>query len=207
MRSDALKRFLDVAAASAGLVVTSPALVAIAAAVRLKLGSPVLFKQVRPGLHERPFTMLKFRTMRDASDANGNPLPDHVRLTRFGRFLRSSSLDELPELFNVLMGDMTLVGPRPLLVEYLERYSAEQRRRHDVKPGITGWAQISGRNALSWKDKFALDCWYVDNWSNELDLKILLGTLATVLGRKGINHDDSVTMPVFMGEAGQGRAP
>lgn len=143
--------------------------------------------------------------MRDASDANGTPLPDHVRLTRFGRFLRSSSLDELPELFNVLMGDMTLVGPRPLLVEYLERYSTEQRRRHDVKPGITGWAQISGRNALSWKDKFALDCWYVDNWSNELDLKILLGTLATVLGRKGINHDDSATMPVFMGEAGQGR--
>ncbi len=200
MRSDALKRFIDVTAASAGLVLTAPVMLTVTAAVRMNLGAPVLFKQVRPGLHEKPFTMLKFRSMRDAHDANGNPLPDSVRLTRLGRFLRSTSLDELPELFNVLTGDMSLVGPRPLLVEYLQRYNAEQRRRHDVKPGITGWAQINGRNAITWKEKFSLDCWYVDNWSIELDLRILLATLFTVLGKKGIGHGDSATMPNFMGD-------
>jgi lipopolysaccharide/colanic/teichoic acid biosynthesis glycosyltransferase len=145
--------------------------------------------------------MLKFRTMRDALDAAGSPLPDSERLTPFGRFLRASSLDELPELINVLRGEMSLVGPRPLLMEYLPRYSKEQARRHDVEPGITGWAQINGRNALSWDEKFALDCWYVDNWSNELDLVILFRTVWSVLRREGISHGGDATMPKFMGTA------
>jgi sugar transferase EpsL len=200
LRSNVLKRFMDVAAASAGLVVTAPILAAVAAAVRVNLGSPILFKQARTGLGQVPFTILKFRTMRDATTANGTPLPDAERLTPLGRFLRASSLDELPELFNVLIGDMSLVGPRPLMDEYRGRYSAEQRRRHQVKPGITGWAQINGRNAIGWKEKFAFDCWYVDNWSNGLDLKILLLTLAAVLGKEGISHGESVTMPKFMGD-------
>jgi lipopolysaccharide/colanic/teichoic acid biosynthesis glycosyltransferase len=199
VRSKVVKRSIDLTAAAAGLLVAAPVLVAVAAAVRVGLGSPVLFKQTRPGLHGRPFGILKFRTMRDAKDANGTPLPDSERLTALGRFLRASSLDELPELFNVLKGDMSLVGPRPLLMEYLERYSAEQRRRHDVRPGITGWAQVNGRNAITWDEKLSFDCWYVDNWTNGLDLKILLSTVLTVLRREGIGHGGAETMPVFMG--------
>ena len=199
MRSKFVKRTIDVATAAAGLLVAAPILGAVAAAVRVSLGSPVLFKQTRPGLHGKPFAIVKFRTMRDAMDANGAALPDSERLTALGRFLRASSLDELPELFNVLKGEMSLVGPRPLLMEYLERYNADQQRRHDVKPGITGWAQIHGRNAITWKEKLSLDCWYVDNWSNELDLKILLATVLTVLRREGIGHGASATMPNFTG--------
>ena len=167
--------------------------------VRATLGSPVLFKQQRPGRHGRPFWMLKFRTMKDAVDAQGNALPDAERLTAVGRFLRASSLDELPELLNVLRGEMSLVGPRPLLMEYLTRYSPAQARRHDVAPGITGWAQVNGRNALDWERKFELDCWYVDNWTNLLDLEILLRTAAAVLRREGIAHGAEATMPKFMG--------
>jgi lipopolysaccharide/colanic/teichoic acid biosynthesis glycosyltransferase len=199
MRSLAAKRLLDVVGSSAGLLVAAPAFVLVGALVRLKLGSPVLFRQERPGLKERPFVILKFRTMRDAVDASGNPLSDADRLTPLGRFLRSTSLDELPELLNVLRGDMSLVGPRPLLTEYLPRYDAVQRRRHDVKPGITGWAAVNGRNALDWDRKFALDTWYVDNWSNELDLRILFATVLAVIRREGISHDSHATMPKFDG--------
>jgi lipopolysaccharide/colanic/teichoic acid biosynthesis glycosyltransferase len=165
------------------------------------MGFPVLFYQTRPGLNEKPFTMLKFRTMRDAFDSEGRPLPDAERLTPLGRFLRATSLDELPELWNVLKGDMSLVGPRPLLPQYLDRYTAFERRRHEVKPGLTGWAQIGGRNSLTWHDKFKLDVWYVDNWSLSLDLKILLRTVSTVLRRDGIAQQGHATMPEFMGSA------
>jgi sugar transferase EpsL len=182
-------------------------LAALAALVRVNLGSPVLFRQTRPGLGGRPFEMLKFRTMRDAIGADGQPLPDAERLTEFGRFLRSASLDELPELVNVLLGEMSLVGPRPLLMEYLPRYSIDQRRRHLVKPGITGWAQINGRNALTWDEKFALDCWYVENWSNELDLVILIRTLLAVIRRDGVSHAGDATMPRFMGSTAAGTSP
>jgi lipopolysaccharide/colanic/teichoic acid biosynthesis glycosyltransferase len=182
-----------------GLCLGAPVFAAVASAVRFTMGSPVLFKQVRPGLDGRLFEMWKFRTMRDAVDARGEPLSDAERLTPLGNFLRSTSLDELPELLNVLRGEMSLVGPRPLLVEYLERYDEHQRRRHDVKPGITGWAQVHGRNSISWDEKLSLDCWYVDHWSNELDLRILVATLLTVLRRDGISHGDSATMPKFMG--------
>ena len=188
---------MDVFGASAALFVASPVLVLVAAMVRLKLGSPVLFRQQRPGLNERPFVMFKFRTMKDAMDGAGNPLPDEERLTSFGRFLRATSLDELPELFNVLSGEMSLVGPRPLLMEYLPRYNTTQRRRHDVKPGITGWVAVNGRNALDWDKRFALDAWYVDNWSNELDLKILWSTVLIVLKRDGVTHGAHATMPKF----------
>lgn len=205
MRSPLLKRALDLAAVGAGSVVVGPVAVATALAVRLNLGSPVLFRQTRPGLHGRPFEMLKFRTMRDALDSAGNPLPDSERLTPFGQFLRAASLDELPELINVLRGEMSLVGPRPLLMEYLPRYSKEQARRHDVRPGITGWAQINGRNALSWDEKFALDSWYVDNWSNGLDLVILFRTVWSVVRREGISHGGDATMPKFMGAAEKAR--
>ncbi|MBE3575648.1 MAG: sugar transferase [Firmicutes bacterium] len=191
------KRGLDIIGAGAGIVLLWPLLLAIAVAVRVALGRPVLFRQVRPGLHGKPFTLYKFRTMRDSRDAAGNLLPDEQRLTRFGRFLRSTSLDELPELFNVLRGDMSLVGPRPLLMEYLDRYTPEQARRHEVKPGITGWAQIHGRNALSWEDKFRLDVWYVDHWSLWLDLKILCITVLKVFRREGISAAGSATMPEF----------
>jgi lipopolysaccharide/colanic/teichoic acid biosynthesis glycosyltransferase len=167
--------------------------------VRWKMGSPVLFRQVRPGLSGKPFEMLKFRTMRDATDSSGQPLADAERTTGLGRFLRSSSLDELPELWNVVKGDMSLVGPRPLLMQYLERYSPEQARRHEVRPGITGWAQVNGRNAIEWEEKFALDLWYVDHASLWLDLKILLLTVRQVLSRKGVSADDHATMPVFTG--------
>lgn len=193
------KRALDVVGAGAALAVTAPVLAATAAAVAIDLGRPVIFRQVRPGLGGQPFTMFKFRTMRDATDAHGRALPDGERLTRLGRFLRASSLDELPELWNVLRGEMSLVGPRPLLVQYLPLYSREQARRHEVKPGITGWAQIHGRNALSWDDKFALDVWYVDHASVWLDLRILAATVRAVLRRDGISHAGDATMPVFTG--------
>ena len=193
------KRALDVAAAGAGLLVLSPVLLATALAVRVGLGSPVLFRQVRPGLDGRPFQMLKFRTMLDARDAEGNPLSDAERLTRFGRWLRGTSLDELPELWNVLRGDMSLVGPRPLLMQYLPLYTPEQARRHQARPGITGWAQVNGRNALSWDDKFALDVWYVDNQTFWLDVKILFLTVARVFRREGISQQGEATAAAFTG--------
>lgn len=176
-----------------------PFIVLLVALVRIKLGSPAFFRQQRPGLHGKPFMMLKFRTMTNARDADGNLLPDAVRLTFFGRFLRSSSLDELPELINVLFGDMSLVGPRPLLMEYLPRYSPEQARRHEVRPGITGWAQVNGRNAISWEEKFKLDVWYVDNRSFWVDLKIIWLTLIKVFKREGIAQDGQATMEKFTG--------
>lgn len=200
-----VKRVFDVIASALLLIVLSPVLLVIALAVRINMGSPVLFKQVRAGLHGCPFTILKFRTMLDAFDHNGSPLPDEDRLTPLGRFLRSTSLDELPELVNVLRGDMSLVGPRPLLMEYLDRYTPEQARRHEVKPGITGWAQVNGRNALSWEEKFKLDVWYVDNWSLWLDLRILWLTCVAVLTRKGINAEGHATMPEFTGQKGTGQ--
>ena len=194
-----LKRCIDVVAAGAGLVCLSPVMVATGLFVRLTLGGPVFFRQRRPGRNGHPFTVLKFRTMLDATDANGQELPDEQRLTWAGRLLRSTSLDELPQLWNVLRGDMSLVGPRPLLMEYLPRYSPEQARRHDVLPGITGWAQINGRNALSWEERFRLDAWYVDHWSLALDLKILLLTVVRVLQRQGISFASEATMHKFMG--------
>lgn len=194
-----LKRLFDLSAATLGLVALAPLMLLLAVWIRLTMGPPVLFRQVRPGIHGRPFVMYKFRTMLDLRDEQGNLLPDEQRLTPFGRLLRSASLDELPELFNVLKGDMSLVGPRPLLTEYLDRYTPEQSRRHEVKPGITGWAQINGRNAISWGEKFRLDVWYVDNWSIWLDLKILFITLVKVLRREGIGHGSQATMPEFMG--------
>jgi lipopolysaccharide/colanic/teichoic acid biosynthesis glycosyltransferase len=202
MRSQKLKRCIDVAVASTVLVGSLPLLGATALVVRVALGKPVLFKQQRPGRSGVPFLMLKFRSMRDAVDAHGNTLPDSERLTSVGRFLRAASLDELPELINVLRGEMSLVGPRPLLMEYLPRYSKEQARRHEVAPGVTGWAQVNGRNALGWDEKFALDCWYVDNWSNELDLQILFKTALAVLRRDGIAHAAEATMPKFQGATG-----
>ncbi len=195
----AIKRGLDIVVAGTALVVLSPLMGVIAFLVWRKLGTPVLFRQTRPGIRGKPFVMYKFRTMTDARDAQGNLLPDHQRLTPFGRWLRATSLDELPELMNVLKGDMSLVGPRPLLMEYLERYTPEQARRLEVKPGITGWAQIHGRNALSWEEKFRLDVWYVDHWSLWLDLKILWRTLWIVLKREGISAEGHATMPEFRG--------
>jgi lipopolysaccharide/colanic/teichoic acid biosynthesis glycosyltransferase len=194
------KRAIDRTIAGAALVVASPVIAATAVAVRAGLGSPVLFRQVRPGRHAIPFEVLKFRTMRDANDSNGAPLPDDERLTALGRLLRATSLDELPQLVNVLRGQLSLVGPRPLLVRYLERYSPEQSRRHDVLPGMTGWAQINGRNARTWQDKLALDVWYVDHWSLWLDLKILAATIAAVLRRQGVSSEGHATMPEFMGD-------
>ena len=194
-----MKRLIDVVAASVALLLLSPAIICVAVLVHIKLGSPVFFRQVRPGLHGKSFNMIKFRTMLDAVDAQGNPLPDEVRLTSFGKLLRSTSLDELPGLWCVLKGDMSLVGPRPLLVEYLPLYSAEQARRHEVKPGITGWAQVNGRNAISWVQKFELDVWYVDNQSFWLDIKILFLTVWKVLSRKDISADGEVTMAPFLG--------
>lgn len=194
-----MKRLLDIVLASFGLIVLVPIIATVAVCIRRKLGSPVIFSQVRPGLHGVPFKMVKFRTMLDAFDVDGNPLPDSQRMTSFGSFLRASSLDELPELWNVLKGDMSLVGPRPLLMEYLPLYSAEQYRRHEVRPGVTGWAQINGRNALSWEDKFRLDVWYVNNRSIWLDCKILFLTVKKVLVRDGISADGEVTMPKFSG--------
>ncbi|MCS7301292.1 MAG: sugar transferase [Fimbriimonadales bacterium] len=190
---------MDVLLSCVALAALSPLLLALALLVWRKLGRPILFRQLRPGLHGKPFVMYKFRTMTNARDAQGNLLPDSERLTPFGKWLRATSLDELPELFNVLKGDMSLVGPRPLLMEYLDRYTPEQARRHEVKPGITGWAQIHGRNALNWEEKFRLDVWYVDNWSLWLDLKILWRTLWIVLKREGISAEGHATMPEFRG--------
>lgn len=194
-----LKRVFDVVGSLTALCLLSPLIAIVAWQINRKLGSPVLFRQIRPGLNGKPFEMIKFRTMKDAVDAQGNPLPDSERLTPFGQFLRSSSLDELPELWNVLKGDMSLVGPRPLLMEYLPLYTPEQYRRHEVRPGVTGWAQINGRNALSWEEKFRLDVWYVDNRSLWLDIKILFLTVKKVLVRDGISADGEATMPKFTG--------
>lgn len=194
-----MKRLFDILVSGIGLVLLSPLLLAVALLVRAKLGSPVLFRHRRPGLHGRLFTMLKFRTMTDAVGSDGALLPDAERLTPFGRFLRRTSLDELPELWNVLIGDMSLVGPRPLLIEYLPLYTPEQARRHDVRPGLTGWAQVNGRNALSWDEKFALDLWYVDHQSFALDLKILWRTIFKVFARQGISAEGEATMPRFEG--------
>ncbi len=187
--------------AGLALVVLSPVILLVALVVRWKLGSPVIFAQWRPGMHGRPFRMLKFRTMRDANDAAGNPLPDSERLVPIGKFLRSTSLDELPGLWNVFEGTMSLVGPRPLLIQYLPLYTPEQARRHEVRPGITGWAQVNGRNSLDWESKFALDQWYVDNQSMLLDIKILLLTVRRVIQRDGISAEGEATMPVFTGSS------
>jgi sugar transferase EpsL len=195
------KRLFDIAVSLMALVVLAPVLLGVAALVRWNLGAPVLFKQTRPGLHGKPFRIYKFRSMRDLTDSSGRALTDADRLTRFGRFLRSTSLDELPELLNVFRGDMSLVGPRPLLMAYLDLYSKRQARRHDVRPGLTGWAQINGRNALSWEQKFEHDVWYVDNHSLLLDLKILLRTILLVLRRDGVSSDGHVTMPPFQGHS------
>lgn len=194
-----LKRLFDLFAAIVGSIFLFPIILIVSILVRLKLGSPILFRQQRPGKHGKIFQMYKFRTMTDEKDASGVLLPDSVRLTSFGKFLRSTSLDELPELWNVLKGDMSIVGPRPLLVEYLERYTSEQARRHEVRPGITGWAQINGRNAISWEEKFAYDVWYVDHHSLWLDLKIIFRTVFNVFNRSGISADAHATMPKFMG--------
>ena len=195
----ALKRLIDVLVAAVALIILSPLILVVALLVRARLGSPVLFTQERPGLHGKPFTMIKFRTMLDARDENGALRPDSERLTDFGRRLRSSSLDELPELWNVLTGDMSLIGPRPLLMHYLPLYSVQQARRHDVPPGITGWAQINGRNAIGWDQKFALDTWYVDHWSLALDAKILAASVKSVFSKHGISADGEATMPEFTG--------
>jgi len=193
------KRLFDLLLTSLGLVLISPILALIAALVWLAHGWPLIFSQVRPGYRERLFRIYKFRTMTDERDQAGDLLPDHERLTRLGRFLRATSLDELPELINVLGGQMSLVGPRPLLVQYLDRYSPEQARRHDVLPGITGWAQVNGRNAITWEDKFSLDVWYVDNWTFWLDIKILALTIWKVVKREGINQPGHATSEEFMG--------
>lgn len=199
-RVGSLKRLFDLVIATFALLLLFPVLLLVAWLVHRRLGSPVLFRQVRPGLHGKPFEMVKFRTMRDAVDTEGNALPDSERLTPFGRFLRSTSLDELPELWNVIKGDMSLVGPRPLLMEYLPLYSAEQARRHEVRPGITGWAQVNGRNAVSWPEKFALDIWYVDNRSLSLDIRILLLTIKKVFAREGISSEGQATASRFTGD-------
>lgn len=194
-----LKRLIDITASGAALAVLSPVLAITAYKVKKNLGSPVLFKQTRPGLHGKPFEMIKFRTMKDATDSDGNLLPDSERLTPFGQKLRSTSIDELPELWNVLKGDMSLVGPRPLLMEYLPLYNSEQTRRHNVRPGVTGYAQVNGRNAISWEQKFALDTWYVDNQSLWLDFKILAKTVEQVLIKDGISAEGEATMSKFTG--------
>lgn len=194
-----LKRLFDLVMASILLIALTLPLLVLAGLIRRKLGSPVLFCQVRPGLHGQPFEMMKFRSMTDERSADGVLLPDDQRLTPFGRFLRASSLDELPELWNVLKGDMSLVGPRPLLMEYLPLYTSEQARRHEVRPGITGWAQVNGRNAISWEDKFALDVWYVDRSCLWLDMRILWMTVRKVLLRDGISAAGEATMTPFMG--------
>jgi lipopolysaccharide/colanic/teichoic acid biosynthesis glycosyltransferase len=194
-----LKRLLDAAASAAGLAALAPVMSMVALAVFLRMGRPVLFRQARPGLDGKPFMFYKFRTMTGARDPDGRPLPDGARLTALGRWLRRWSLDELPQLWNVLRGDMSLVGPRPLLTEYLDRYTPEQRRRHEVRPGITGWAQVNGRNAITWEEKFEHDVWYVDNWSVWVDLRILLATLLKVLRREGISQMGSTTMPEYLG--------
>ena len=193
------KRIFDLLISSLGLILTSPLLAVLAVLVWINHGRPILFSQARPGHNGKIFTLYKFRSMSNELDSNGNPLPDTQRITRLGYFLRATSLDELPELINVLRGEMSLVGPRPLLVEYLPRYSAEQRRRHEVLPGITGWAQVNGRNALTWEEKFALDVWYVDHWSFGLDIKILWLTVGQVLQRRNITPPGQTSMEEFRG--------
>jgi lipopolysaccharide/colanic/teichoic acid biosynthesis glycosyltransferase len=197
--SDALKRAVDVTVAAVALVLLSPLLAGLWIVVRLRMGSPVLFRQRRPGRHGDPFEMLKFRTMTDARDAEGLLRPDADRLTALGRWLRRTSLDELPELVNVLTGDMSLVGPRPLLMQYLPLYSAEQARRHEVRPGVTGWAQVNGRNEVSWPEKFELDVWYVDHRTTRLDLEIMRRTLSQVVGGHGVSAEGHATMEPFIG--------
>jgi len=194
-----LKRIIDITGALVGLIVLSPVLLIVAAMVRLRLGSPVFFRHQRPGLHGRPFELIKFRTMTDVLDADGKLLPDSERLPAFGKFLRSTSMDELPELLCVLKGDMSVVGPRPLMMKYLPRYTPEQARRHEVKPGITGWSQVNGRNASSWERKLELDTWYADHWSLWLDLKILVKTPISILKREGITEPGEATASEFIG--------
>jgi len=194
-----VKRVLDFALAAISVVALAPLIAIIAILVYLNLGSPVTYKQQRPGLHGRPFELVKFRSMREAFGEDGQPLPNDQRMTRFGQQLRALSLDELPELWNILRGDMSIVGPRPLLMDYLPLYSERQARRHDVKPGLTGWCQVNGRNSLSWEEKFDLDIWYVENASISLDIKIIFKTFLTVLRREGISHEGDVAMPRFRG--------
>lgn len=194
-----IKRILDIISSLLAIIILSPLLAVTAVLVKTKLGSPVLFKQERPGKDEKIFTLIKFRTMTDERDENGELLPDEVRLTKFGKFLRSTSIDELPELFNILKGDMSVIGPRPLLVKYLPRYNEHQHRRHEVRPGLSGWAQVNGRNSISWEEKFDLDVEYVDNYSLSKDINILFMTVMSVIKRDGINSDNDVTMEEFMG--------
>lgn len=194
-----IKRIFDIVVSIIAIIILSPVLIITAILVGTKLGRPIFFKQERIGINNKPFKIIKFRTMLDIKDKNGRVLSDNERLTSFGRSLRSLSLDELPELFNVLKGDMSIVGPRPLLPEYLKLYSKQQIRRHEVIPGITGWAQINGRNAIPWREKFKLDVWYVDNWSPILDLKIIFMTIGKVIKKDGINQDDNITMESFNG--------
>lgn len=202
------KRLVDLVIAVPALVTVSPVMAVVGVLVRVILGPPVFFRQRRPGLHGEPFTIVKFRTMTDDRDDDGRLLPDDQRLTRFGRFLRETSLDELPELWNVVRGDMSLVGPRPLLMDYLDRYTPEQARRHEVRPGLTGWAQVNGRNAQSWEEKLTQDVWYVDHRSLSLDLRILARTLVQVVRREGINQPGHVTASEFLGsDAGRGDGP
>lgn len=198
-----IKRILDIISSLLAIIILSPLLAVTAVLVKTKLGSPVLFKQERPGKDEKIFTLMKFRTMTDERDENGELLPDEVRLTKFGKFLRSTSIDELPELFNILKGDMSVIGPRPLLVEYIPRYNEHQHRRHEVRPGLSGWAQVNGRNTVSWEDKFDMDVHYVDNYSFAMDVKILFMTVLNVLKREGISSETSATMEVFMGTPGR----
>jgi sugar transferase EpsL len=195
----AAKRALDIVVSLIGLILLSPLLLLIAIAIYVKMGRPVLFRHKRPGLNGLSFVLYKFRTMIERNDDAGNLAPDEERVIPFGQFLRETSLDELPELWNVLRGDMSLVGPRPLLPQYLNRYNSEQRKRHNVKPGITGWAQVNGRNALSWEDRFDLDLWYINHWNFLLDLKILVRTLVTIVKREGISQQGHVSMPEFLG--------
>lgn len=199
-----MKRLFDLVASIFGLILLSPVVALVAWKIRKNLGSPVLFRQTRPGLNGKPFEMVKFRTMKDAFDENGSPLPDSERMTSFGDKLRNSSLDELPELWNVLKGEMSLVGPRPLLMQYLPLYTEEQAKRHNAKPGVTGWAQINGRNAISWEEKFKLDVWYVENRTFWLDIKILFLTVKKVFVKEGISADDHVTIEPFKGNTDEG---
>lgn len=202
-----IKALLDRTIAGTFLILLSPLLACLAVVIRFQMGSPVLFKQRRTGLHGRPFQVVKFRSMLHATENSGMQLPDEMRITRFGTFLRATSLDELPQLWNVLEGHLSLVGPRPLLLQYLPRYTAEQARRHEVLPGITGWAQVNGRNAISWEEKFALDVWYVDHWSLILDLRIIVLTVKRVLSRSGVSQNGHATMPEFLGSSLSDRDP
>lgn len=201
-----IKRILDIISSLLAIIILSPLIAVTAVLVKTKLGSPVLFKQERPGKDEKIFTLMKFRTMTDERDENGELLPDEVRLTKFGKFLRSTSIDELPELFNILKGDMSVIGPRPLLVKYLPRYNEHQHRRHEVRPGLSGWAQVNGRNSISWEENFDLDVEYVDNYSFAMDVKILFMTVLNVLKKEGISSETSATMEVFMGTPGREEA-